>query len=90
MTCAHISLEEAEELLKKGYVFCGGCPFCMAENDIVDFTDYDGVGLEHRGNIPFYTFYKSVGDGAFAYTSVPAIRVSGLEEYFSTLHTKHR
>lgn len=68
-----ISLEEAERLLYKGYVFGGhSCPICMSQQSEVDFEGYDLVGLtyvfgydsntgsENEG-IPFYTFYKKIG-----------------------------
>lgn len=95
-----LALEEAEALLKKGYVFGGlGCPLCMAAQDPVDFSDYDFVAMEYmmegytkgdptRISVPFYTFYKDLGEDkngirTYAKTYVPAIRVTGLEEYFS-------
>lgn len=70
-----ISLEEAEKLLEKGYVFGGlNCPFCMANQEKVSFDDYDYVsfeyvreypssenGYESRAFIPFYAFYKEIG-----------------------------
>lgn len=67
-----ISLEEAEALLYKGYVFGGHvCPLCMAEQDKVSFEDYDFVDVEYvfgwdltaakpTMGLPFYAFYKEV------------------------------
>ncbi len=66
-----LTLEEAEELLYKGYVFGGHtCRLCMAEQAKVDFEGYDYVGLEYvfgKDNnyydtvgIPFYVFYKLI------------------------------
>lgn len=70
-----ISLEEAEKLLEKGYVFGGhSCPLCMANQEKVSFDDYDYVSFEYvreypssengnesRAFIPFYAFYKEIG-----------------------------
>ena len=68
-----ISINEAENLLYKGYVFGGhSCPLCMAEQEKVSFDGYDFVGIEHRFgkyketdensvSIPFYVFYKNIG-----------------------------
>lgn len=69
-----LSIEEAEELLKKGYVFGNHvCPICMSEQQEVDFENYDYVGFEYvMGKefidkttkptyyVPFYTFYKEL------------------------------
>ena len=98
-----ISLEKAEELLYKGYVFGGhSCSLCMAEQTPVDFDGYDYVGFEYvRGGgstievIPFYTFYKYIGDApngnkTYAKTYVPAIEVSGYEEYFESQTKYHK
>ena len=98
-----ISLKKAEELLCKGYVFGGhSCPICMSEQSPVDFEEYDYVNLEYvRGYdeyselIPFYAFYKyigtdSVGNKVFAKTYVPAIEVSGYEEYFESQTKYHK
>ena len=98
-----ISLEKAEELLCKGYVFGGhSCPICMSEQSPVDFEEYDYVNLEYvRGYneyselIPFYAFYKYIGNASggnkvFAKTYVPAIEVSGYEEYFESQTKYHK
>ena len=98
-----ISLEKAEELLCKGYVFGGhSCPICMSEQSPVDFEEYDYVDIEYiRGydeyaeSIPFYAFYKyignnNVGSKIFAKTYVPAIEVSGYEEYFESQAKYHK
>ena len=97
-----ISLQEAEALLYKGYVFGGySCPICIAEQAAVDFADYDFVEIvylrtskSYRGSasmIPFYTFYKKIGTAkngceVYAQTYVPAVQVSGYEEYFEAEH----
>ena len=98
-----ISLEAAEELLYKGYVFCfHTCSYCMRDQEAISFEGYDYVGLEYvferigksRYNeelgIPFYTFYKKLevredGTTVYAKTYVPAIELSGYEEYFETI-----
>lgn len=100
-----ISLEEAEALLYKGYVFGGHtCPICMSQQSKVDFSDYDLVGIKYiRGDnirngtseiIPFYAFYKKIGTAKngneiYAQTYVPAIEVSGYEEYFENQKEEH-
>lgn len=69
-----ISLEEAEALLYKGYVFGGHtCPLCMQEQEKVDFEDYNYVSFTYvfgkeksfprypTTGIPFYVFYKQIG-----------------------------
>ncbi|MBQ7398626.1 MAG: hypothetical protein IJW09_07390, partial [Clostridia bacterium] len=100
-----LSLEEAEELLAKGYVFGGhSCKLCMAEQKKVDFMEYDAVSFEyvHGENgmvVPFYTFYKHLGASEydktgwmqeFAKTYVPAVEIEGLEEYFDMQAEKHK
>lgn len=99
-------LEDAEKLLAAGYVFGGhSCRLCMEAQDPVDFSDYDFVSIEyifdssyvkqvHEG-IPFYAFYKYIGDSSngnqtYAKTYVPAIEVSGIEEYFEQQTKNHQ
>lgn len=103
-----ITLSEAEALLAKGYVFGGhSCPLCMAQQDPVDFTQYDFVGLTYLSNryeelsettkitaIPFYVFYKYIGESengnqSYAMTYVPAIELSGWDEYFENQIQDH-
>ena len=94
-----LSLEEAEELLEKGYVFGGhSCPLCMAEQPEVDFSEYTCANLEYVSGggiiVPFYAFYKYIGEtdygiGTYAKTYVPAVEVSGLENYFRMQESKH-
>lgn len=98
-----ISLADAEALLYNGYVFGGhSCPLCMAMQDPVDFEEYDYVGLQYVEGIdsfteviPFYTFYKYIGyahsgNKTYAKTYVPAIEVSGYEEYFESQAKYHK
>jgi hypothetical protein len=96
-----ISLKEAEALLYKGYTFGGHtCDLCMANNDYVSFEGYDLVGFEYLFDrkqnlrIPFYTFYKEIRQKnnikIYAKTYVPAIPVSGYEEYFESQLKNHR
>ncbi|MBQ8255300.1 MAG: hypothetical protein IJY94_07355 [Clostridia bacterium] len=101
-----ISLKEAEKLLYKGYVFGGhNCPLCMATQDKVNFEEYEYVDIEYLSNpdytsivIPFYAFYKKTftyySNGQpitiYAKTYVPAIQVSGYEEYFESQAANHR
>ena len=100
-----LPLEEAETLLNKGYVFSDhACPLCMSQQDQVSFMHYDYVGIEYKFGlfeaedttmgIPFYVFYKYIGTSknlnkTYAKTYVPAIEVSGYEEYFKAQHEKH-
>ena len=83
-----ISLEEAEEMLAKGYVF-----------GRKDLTDYDHVSYVYVADsdrqgmnlvVPFYVFYKKLDEwqnGSETYANyatayVCAIEIPGLEEYF--------
>ncbi len=94
-----LPLEKAEEYLSKGYVLAmGGCPLCQAQQEPVDFTDYDYVSFSYsiynNKEIPFYAFYKNIGASEngnmiFAYTYVPAVEVEGYEEYFENKHANH-
>lgn len=96
-----LSLEEAEEMLSEGYVFGGhSCPFCMTEQEALDFSDYDGVAIEYVHGmdsliyVPFYAFYKDIGENeygmpSFAKTYVCAVEVSGLDDYFEKQEAYH-
>lgn len=91
-----ISIEEAEELLRKGYVFGGhACPLCMAEQQEVSFDEYDKVGFMYFDGIPFYAFYKDIGKAdynsnkVYARTLVCAVEVSGYKEYFDSQKAYH-
>lgn len=100
-----ISLSDAEALLYNGYVFGGhSCNLCMAAQDKISFKGYDYVGFEYvfgrtaggelTDGVPFYTFYKQIGTAKngnliYAKTYVPAIEVSGYEEYFEAQTEKH-
>lgn len=82
------------------------CPICMASQDEVDFTNYDFVSYEYitirafsdgrpASDIPFYAFYKKIdtlsnGCNVYAKTYVPAIEISGYEEYFEKQQEKHQ
>ena len=96
-----IGLERAEEYLNKGWVFGGhSCPLCMAEQGEVSFDGYDAVKLVYvEGGedltelVPFYAFFKAIrttdGGTVYARTYVPAVEVSGLEEYFNAQQQFH-
>lgn len=100
-----ISLDEAEEMLAKGYVFGGHfCSFCMQAQEAVSFDGYDKVGMiyvmgrDDKGkqteSVPFYVFYKYIkdaenGNQVYAKTLVPAISVSGCEEFFEKQKQHH-
>lgn len=92
-----ISLEEAEEMLEKGYVFAPGCEACMSMQTAVDFSNYDYVSFEYLQDaeagsnwvLPFYAFYKKIKDNpngtvTYAKTYVCAMVVPGLEAYFES------
>jgi len=102
-----ISLEEAEKLLCSGYVFGGHtCPLCMADQEKISFEEYDFVDIEYVFDysedgltptigIPFYAFYKKIGNSKnsneiYAKTYVAAIEVSGYEEYFESQKNSHK
>ena len=94
---AVLPLAQAEKLLEAGYVYnATRCLDCRAAYCDVDFSDYDSVGLVYRQGyagqynwcVPFYAFYKQNGDG-YAVAYVPAVEVSGLEEYFAECTEKH-
>lgn len=103
---ATIPLQEAEALLYNGYVFGGhSCRKCMAKQDKVNFYNYDFVDIVYiqsakpydgpKNIIPFYAFYKKIGiakngNEIYARTYVPAIRVSGYEEYFKSQEAEHQ
>lgn len=94
-----LSLEEAEELLYKGFVFGGhSCPLCMAAQAEVSFEGYEAVKLEYVSgggySVPFYAFYKSLGVNehgmqTYAKTYVCAIELEGTEEYFNAQTAYH-
>ena len=92
-----IPLAEAEELLEAGYVYgTTGCLLCREVGCDVDFSEYDSVGLVYKKStaghflwsVPFYAFYKQVGD-EYAAVYVPAVVVTGLEELFAEYTENH-
>lgn len=101
-----ISLADAEALLYEGYVFGGhSCPICMAQQNKVDFHNYDFVGFTYLNGydengkateyFPFYEFCKKIGTAnngntIYARTYVPAIELYGYEEYFKGLESEHK
>lgn len=98
-----ITLDQAEELLYKGYVFGGhSCELCMLMQEKVSFEGYDYVDVEYQYDneehptvaIPFYAFYKNIGTAQngntiYAKTLVCAIELSGYSEYFESQIEKH-
>ena len=98
-----IPLSEAEELLDAGYVYSNiKCLLCREQKSDVDFSDYDAVGLVYRQgqvghsswSVPFYAFYKHTqtdedGSNNYAIAYVPAVEITGLEEYFAECTEKH-
>jgi len=95
-----ISLEKAEELLEKGYVFVNGCPDCIAQNPSVDFSDYDYVAFEYVADsdrkglnlvIPCYAFYKekNATEDSYYKTYVCAAEIPGLELYMDMQTAEH-
>ncbi len=102
-----MGLKRAEEYLKKGWVFGGhSCPLCMAEQEAVTFDAYDAWGLTYiatwneagdalTGALPFYVFYKALGQAengntVYAETYVPAVETAGMAEYFEAQAQYHR
>lgn len=100
-TAKKISLEKAESLAAAGLAFgAHSCRFCTEETPYVDFKNYDHAELQYTTAtedipaLPFYVFYKHTGeteDGKkiFSLAYVPAIEISGYEEYFSSLTESH-
>ena len=82
------------------------CRICMSEQKAISFRNYDYVGIKYVYGykdasrtmligIPVYVFYKEIGIGEngnkiFAVTDVPAIEVSGLQEYFENQKANHK
>lgn len=107
-----ISLERAEELLKAGFTFGGhSCDICGRQEETVDFSDYDLVGLTYISGyqdpwedlgpdnriiaVPFYVFCKQIGTTSSGYQTyakiyVPAIEVSGVDEYLRKQEEYHQ
>jgi len=95
-----LTVEEAEEMLSKGYVFgFHSCPLCMASQPEVDFSEYDAVTLSYISGkngltVPFYHFYKKLEQdsqklNSYAVTHVCAVALDGLEEYFEEQKLNH-
>lgn len=101
LTAEKISLGEAEAMAASGLAyFAHSCRFCPEGTPDLSFEKYDYVELqyskatEHTPALPFYVFYKYTGDtddGKKIYNLayVPAIEISGYEEYFSSLTESH-
>lgn len=82
------------------------CALCMKAQDKVSFENYDFVDVEYifeynnkdgtpKTGIPFYAFYKNIGTSKngntiYAKTYVPAIQISGYDEYFKSQEANHR
>ena len=100
-----LTLEQAEEMLAKGYVFGGhSCSLCMQAQEKLDFSEYDHVGFEYlmgeansegiRLCVPFYTFYKRLepavnGNERYAKTYVCAVPLNDIEAYFELQTADH-
>lgn len=100
-----LTLEQAEEMLEKGYVFGGhSCRLCMQTQEKVDFLEYDHVGFEYvmgetdgKGVqlwVPFYTFYKKLdtaqnGIERYAKTYVCAVSLTDIDSYFEMQAENH-
>ncbi len=98
-----LSLSEATELLKKGYVFGGSmCSECAKRE--IDFSTYDKVELVYQKAyseawggvlaVPVYLFYKqtisaTTGKSAIVMAQLPAFELEGLEEYFTQRAAEH-
>ncbi len=102
--CNRMPLEEAENYLRAGYVFGGYyCPICMADQEKVSSDNYDYVGFEYVSElynpspkaVPFYAFYKKIGNAEngnalYAKTYVCAVEVSGMREYVEKQANRHK
>ncbi len=82
------------------------CYLCMQLHDKVSFESYDFVDIqyvfgydtktgEETFALPFYAFYKNIGTAKngnliYAKTYVPAIEVSGLQEYLENQAKYHK
>ena len=82
------------------------CYLCMQLQDKVSFENYDFVDIQYvfgydikTGEktfaLPFYAFYKNIGTAKngnliYARTYVPAIEVSGLQEYIENQAKYHK
>jgi hypothetical protein len=95
-----LTIAEAQELIAKGYVYGGhGCTLCRAEESELSFDEYDKVTLTYTGEyageygwyVPFYTFYKKSNayGGQYYTVIVPAVELSGLEDYFAEQTVVH-
>ena len=61
----------------------------------INYKDFGNKKGTPSIGIPFYAFYKNIGTSAngntiYAKTYVPAIQVSGYEEYFESQKDNHR
>lgn len=87
-----LSVAEAAELLKKGYVFGGTVRCCECAKREADLSTFEYVCLNYRNGFPFYIFYvKAERDGvlmSYQY-AVPAIEVFGMEEQFAANSQNH-
>lgn len=98
-----LSVEEAAEYLTKGYVlqYEKYCSLCTAQKNPSTYIGYDYVSMEYIGGyndgdltLPYYVFYKNTGTTKngkmiFSKSYVPAIKVTGYEEYFENKHAQH-
>ena len=67
----------------------------FVEIEYIFDMEYSGIYAVQTVAIPFYAFYKEIGTAEngniiYAKTYVPAIEVSGLEEYFEGQITNHK
>lgn len=101
-----ISLEEAEIMLRNGHIFTSHiCKECALYNEVVEFSDYDHVAMIYKKTpsgheskilyLPFYAFYKKIdttenGLNIYAEVLVPAIQISGWEDYFLSQEEFHK
>ena len=98
-----LSLTEATERLKKGYVF-GGSMCCECAKREMDFSAFDKVELVYQKAyfkdegylaVPVYMFYKQTvssrtGDPVIVMAQLPAFEMEGLEEFFESIAKDHQ
>jgi len=92
-TLRRVTIEEALELIAKGYTFTGElCPNCLPESERVDFSNYDAVELcyfeknartENNNDLPYfipmYEFYKQTGTTTDGFIKYQIVRVPAFD-----------
>ena len=99
-----LDLNQANELIKKGFCFGGHiCKNCVSKEELKKWLQYDAYEIEYISGqieqktllVPFYVFYRNVstfGSDMNSYMKfyVPAISVSECKEYFREQEAYHQ